>query len=262
MKVLFLDESGDHSLNVSKIDKSYPMFVLAGCIFDFDYYLNVVEKRIRDLKVQYFGKTDVILRSYDIRKQKGDFVSLVDASKRMQFYEDLNTVLGGFEFTVIAAAINKLEHIEQYVTPENPYNLCFRFLLERAIMYLGHSTEHMILRAESREGHNDKQLATVYERFRQNGFAEFIKPDEVQRKLVDLSFNQKSQNVMGHQIADLVAYPIGRWVLDGTRENKPFAMIEQKLHRKNDSYLNFGLKIFPDKTQKRAQESPSPSFAD
>ncbi|HCB35264.1 MAG TPA: DUF3800 domain-containing protein, partial [Candidatus Taylorbacteria bacterium] len=40
MKVMFLDESGDHSLD--KIDASYPMFVLAGCIFDFEYYTNVV----------------------------------------------------------------------------------------------------------------------------------------------------------------------------------------------------------------------------
>ena len=36
MKIMFLDESGDHSLD--KIDKSYPMFVLAGCIFDQEYY--------------------------------------------------------------------------------------------------------------------------------------------------------------------------------------------------------------------------------
>jgi len=32
MKVLFLDESGDHSLNV--IDPQYPVFVLGGVIVD------------------------------------------------------------------------------------------------------------------------------------------------------------------------------------------------------------------------------------
>jgi len=245
MKVMFLDESGDHSLDVAKIDKSYPMFVLAGCIFDFDYYVKIVEPSINDLKVKYFGKTDIILRSYNIRKQKGDFSLLVDTKKRVSFYEDLNVVLGGFEITIIAGAINKINHIHQYVAPANPYDLCFRFILERAVMYLGRSPENMIFRAESREGHNDKQLAAVYEDFRQNGFGEFIKPDEVQRKIVDLSFNQKSQNVAGHQIADLVAYPIGRWVLDRTKENKPFKIVEQKLHKKNGAYLNCGLKIFP-----------------
>ena len=249
MKVMFLDESGDHSLDTSKIDKSYPMFVLAGCIFDFDYYIKVVETNINELKKKHFGRTDIILRSYDIRKQKGDFASLVDLKKRTQFQEDINKLFSGFEFTVIAGAINKLQHIDQYVNPANPYSLCFRFILERTVMYLGRSADRVILRAESREGHNDKQLAVVYEHFRQRGFEQFIKPDEVQRKLVDLSFNQKSQNVAGHQIADLVAYPIGRWVLDKAKANKPFEIVEQKLHRKNGAYLNFGLKIFPDKTK-------------
>jgi len=32
MKILFLDESGDH--NMEKIDSKYPVFVLAGAIFE------------------------------------------------------------------------------------------------------------------------------------------------------------------------------------------------------------------------------------
>ncbi len=71
MKVMFLDESGDHSLDT--VDKSYPMFVLCGCIFDFDYYSKIAEPLINNLKIKYFGKTELILRSYDIRKQKKDF---------------------------------------------------------------------------------------------------------------------------------------------------------------------------------------------
>lgn len=68
MKVIFLDESGDHSLN--KIDQSYPMFVLAGCIFDFEYYVQTVEPAVDNLKTKHFGNANIILRSYDIRKQK------------------------------------------------------------------------------------------------------------------------------------------------------------------------------------------------
>ena len=71
--------------------------------------------------------------------------------------------------------------------------------------------------------------------------------EEVQNKLTDLSFNQKVQNILGMQIADLIAYPIGRWVLDRTVENKAFTIIEKKFHKdpKTGSYLNYGLKIFP-----------------
>ncbi|MFH1895962.1 MAG: DUF3800 domain-containing protein [bacterium] len=60
-RIMFLDESGDHSLD--KIDKSYPMFVLAGCIFDLDYYSKSAEPKVNALKIKYFGKTDIKTRN-------------------------------------------------------------------------------------------------------------------------------------------------------------------------------------------------------
>lgn len=49
------------------------------------------------------------------------------------------------------------------------------------------------------------------------------------------------------QIADLVAHPIGRWVIDKTKENKSFPFIEPKIHKnpRNNEIINYGLKIFP-----------------
>jgi len=244
MKIMFLDESGDHSLD--KIDSSYPMFVLAGCIFDFDYYLNQAEKRVSELKIKFFGKSNIILRSYDIRKQKGNFAGLVDRSKREKFYEAINLLVESLNFTVIAAAINKTKLKGQYGHPENPYHLCLQFILERAVMYLGRSNSKMMFRIESRETHNDRKLSEIYERFRNANHRLFNK-DEIQLKLADLSFNQKVQNIAGMQIADLVAYPIGKWVLDTSKENKAFTIVQKKLHKKpgTNVYLNYGLKIFP-----------------
>lgn len=244
MNVMFLDESGDH--NLAKIDASYPMFVLAGCIFDFDYYLQEAEKKVNELKIKYFGKTNIILRSYDIRKQKGDFACLVDKKKREAFYEAIDILVGNLNFTVIAAAINKTKLKGQYGHPTNPYHLCLQFILERAVMYLGRSNGKIMFRIESRETHNDQKLSEVYEHFRTTDHSLF-KKDEIQSKLTDLSFNQKTQNIAGMQIADLVAYPIGKWVLDNSRENKAFTIIEKKLHKKpgTNTYLNYGLKVFP-----------------
>lgn len=244
MKVMFLDESGDHSLD--KIDTSYPMFVLAGCIFDFDYYTNEVEPEIKKLKLKYFKADTIILRSYDIRKQKGAFSILVNRKIREAFYAELDTLISSLNFTIIAGAINKTKLKKQYFSPNNPYHLCLQFILERSTMFLGRSKEKLIFRIESRETHNDQKLAQVYEDFRNNDHQMF-KKDEIQSKLVDLSFNQKIQNIAGMQLADLVAYPIGRWVLDKSEENKAFSHIERKFHRnpRGVDYLNYGLKIFP-----------------
>ena len=61
----------------------------------------------------------------------------------------------------------------------------------------------------------------------------------------DLSFNQKTQNIAGMQIADLVAYPIGKWVMDKNRENNAFEVLRPKIHSKDGKYLGYGLKVFP-----------------
>lgn len=239
---MFLDESGDHSLD--KIDLSYPMFVLAGCIFDFDYYSTVAEPKINDLKIKHFGKIDVILRSYDIRKQKGSFSCLVDRKKREAFYADLNDLVRSLDFKIIAAGINKLQLKSLYHEPDNPYNLCLQFILERAVMFLGRSSDKLIFRIESRETHNDRKLAEVYEKFRLVDH-QYFKKEEIQSKFVDFSFNQKSQNIAGHQIADLMAYPIGVSILDNKRENSAFDIVRTKFHSKNGTYQNYGLKLFP-----------------
>ncbi len=47
------------------------------------------------------------------------------------------------------------------------------------------------------------------------------------------------------QIADLVAYPIGKWIMDGKRENKAFEIVKTKIHSKGGGLLGYGLKIFP-----------------
>jgi len=237
-----LDESGDHSL--AKIDKSYPMFVLAGCVFDLDYYSNIVEPSVNKLKIKHFGRTDIILRSYDIRKQKGDFSCLVDTTKRENFYNDLDILVKSLDFKIIAAVINKLNLKNKYHEPDNPYNLCLQFILERSVMFLGRSGDKLIFRIESREMHNDRKLAKVYESFRLNDHKLF-KKEEIQSKFIDLSFNQKTQNIIGQQIADLVAYPIGVSILNKKRENKAFEIIKTKFHDKNGDYMNYGLKIFP-----------------
>jgi hypothetical protein len=189
MKLMFLDESGDHSLE--KIDATYPVFVLAGCVFDFDYYHSVVEPAIQALKRKHFGNSDIILRSYDIRKQKGSFSILVDKKKREEFYADLNKEMIGLKYVIIAAAINKHDFKKQYSAPNNPYHLCFRFIMERAIMFIGREKESLMFRIESRETHNDRKLAGEYEDFKKG--TPIFKTEEIQSKFADLSFNQKSQ---------------------------------------------------------------------
>ncbi|MDE0769826.1 MAG: DUF3800 domain-containing protein [Opitutaceae bacterium] len=74
MKVLFLDESGDHNLTV--IDPQYPLFILGGVIIDLDYAKTEVEERLRQFKRILFGNEDLILHTADITRNRNGFEKL------------------------------------------------------------------------------------------------------------------------------------------------------------------------------------------
>ncbi len=57
-------------------------------------------------------------------------------------------------------------------------------------------------------------------------------------------FVDKKANSIGLQIADLVAYPTGRFIVNSQQENLAFAVFRDKFYKYPD-YLEKGLKILP-----------------
>ena len=53
MQLLFLDESGDHSL--AAIDPEYPVFVLGGVLVDADYADRALEEEVAQFKLDTLG---------------------------------------------------------------------------------------------------------------------------------------------------------------------------------------------------------------
>jgi hypothetical protein len=84
MKVMFLDESGDHRLN--KISPSYPIFVLGGVIVDHAYVHATLEPRMR----RFFGRNDVFLHTVEMRNNTVDFAFLTDPARRSAFFTSLD----------------------------------------------------------------------------------------------------------------------------------------------------------------------------
>jgi hypothetical protein len=241
MKTMYLDESGDFCL--SKIDPTYPMFTLAGCIFD-ETEIKKLEEGMNQLKLKYFNQVDLVLRSYDIRKQKKSFSSLIDTEKRNSFYQDLNDFIAKLDFTIISASINKIKLKEQFSDPQDPYDLCFKFILERSIMFIGRKSDRVKFHFESRETHNDNRLRNIFDHFCNTKQSFFIE-EEIKSKLDGIYFSKKLENIPGIQIADLIAYPISKWVLNPDSENKAFQIFQNKIHSKDKKFINIGLKIFP-----------------
>jgi hypothetical protein len=101
--IVFVDESGDHGL--ASIDPPYPMFVLAFCLFDKTTYAEAAAPSITRFKFKHFGHDQIILHEHDIRKAKGVFKILQNQARRLSLINDLNALIEGSSFMLIASAI-------------------------------------------------------------------------------------------------------------------------------------------------------------
>jgi len=63
LKILFLDESGDH--NLTRLDPLYPLFVLAGCVMSNDYHDQILTPILNDFKRKLLKKQDILLHYVD-----------------------------------------------------------------------------------------------------------------------------------------------------------------------------------------------------
>jgi Protein of unknown function (DUF3800) len=249
--LVFLDESGDHNLQV--IDPQFPVFCLASVIFEYDKYLDIVNPKIDRLKYKYWGDKSIIFHTSDIRKQRDRFKILFDQKKRGNFNQDLYDLLKNLELTIIAAGINKDSLKSTYSSPESPYDLTLEFIMERIFFYFKNVivSGKCVLVVESRGEKENKDLYRVFHNLMNHGSGQrnqtgiHINSSEFKRHIIDLVFRSKSLNENGNQIADLIAYPIAKSIIDGSKNNLYNAFESRFYYKSDNTYDGYGLKIFP-----------------
>ncbi len=241
MKLLFLDESGDHSLE--RIDNDYPVFVLGGVIIDRTYYRSVVEPRIKRLKENFF-EDEVVLHTTDIIRGKNGFDTLSVQEIRQAFYEELNTLMQELEYTVIACAIKKDAHLKQYGPQAvDPYAYSLEVVIERFVHEIGNVEHGGMVFAEKRRPDLDHELEMTWRKLREEGCS-YASARTIDGRIIDLSLKDKRVNVGGLELADLVVSPIGRAIIGKPRQ-KDWDIVESKFRRMGGTYLGYGLKILP-----------------
>ena len=242
MKLLFLDESGDHSLSIVDID--YPVFVLGGVIVDRANYRNVIAPAIESFKNDHLSDPDVILHTTDILRARNGFEALGDPTTREKFYQGLNELMIELEYTVVACAIRKNAIVEAHRDQAiEPYAMCLEIVAGQFGEEIGDVEDGGFVFAEKRRPDLDDQLDEQWKRLCRSG-TELLTAEWIERRVVDLSSKSKKLNVAGLQLADLVVSPIGRHVL-GKPGRQDWAIVESKLRRVNGSYEAHGLKILP-----------------
>jgi hypothetical protein len=239
--IVFVDESGDHGM--SSIDPSYPVFTLAFCLFAKEAYATRVAPAVLDFKFRHFGHDQVILHEHEIRKTKGAFRFLTDTGRREPCFADLNALVECAPFTLVASVIDKRLYKERYPEAANPYHVAMGFGLERIYLHLRDlgcraGVTHLLF-----ERRGEKEDRALEEEFRrvcagQNGM--------LARLPFEIVMADKRCNSAGLQLADLVARPIGRKVLDPGQPNRAFDILAGKLRRNRHGRVEgWGLKVFP-----------------
>jgi len=245
MKVMFLDESGDHSL--SAIDPQYPMFVLGGIIVTKEYAEGQLADAVRRFKVDLFGREDLILHTSDIARNRNGFERMKEPAFRGKFYSKLNELMSSLDYQVVACAIRKDAHLEKYgIGALDPYMLSLEILVERFCFEISGKGDSGVIIAEKRNPTLDHELDLSWLDLKIRG-TDYLQAAEIERRITGLTTRNKKDNIAGLQLADLVVSPIGRFVL-GKQEHEDFKIIESKFRRDaKGNYKGAGLVILPKK---------------
>lgn len=245
--VVYVDESGDHGMQ--NVDPSYPLFVLAFCIFYKKHYSERVVPALQKFKFNHFGHDIVILHERDIRKEKGPF-KFATALHREAFLGELTDIIDRSNFILASCVIDKTKLGDGDADSRNLYHIALGYCLETLYEFLEEKGQadkrtHVVFECRGKKEDRDLEL-------------EFRRICAGANKLsilfpFDVVMADKKANSAGLQLADLVARPVGLHLLRPTQPNRAFDVLKLKFFcsggRQNvgTGFEDWGLKIYPPK---------------
>lgn len=244
--IVYVDESGDHSLR--SIDKQYPIFVLAFCVFHKRHYSESIVPAVEKFKFNHFGHDQVVLHETDIRKETGAFNIFRSREEKVRFFDELTTIIEASNFVLISCTIDKARLAADEGLDGNPYHIALGHCMEALYEFLEEKSEeerktHVVV--ECRGKKEDTELELEFRRVCDGNNSLGIPfPFEI-------LFSDKKTMSSGLQLADLVARPIGLKILRPEQENRAFRILERKFYSEGGrdsvgkNYEGYGLKIYP-----------------
>lgn len=240
--MLYLDECGDQ--NLSSFDPQFPIFTLCGIVVS-EAQNRVLNEIINALKLEIWNNTNIILHSRDIRKCQNGFEVLFDLEIKKRFLESVNAILGDDLYVIISCAILKEPYIRQYGRLTDVYGLSLSYIMERVVFYLDSIREEDIELCtiiERRGKKEDMSLLSYYNQLLDKG-TYWVSNARIRKYFKRFDMRWKSENIVGLQVADLIAYPITRHVLNPDGVNLAYDVLKKNIYQENGKI--YGMKVFP-----------------
>lgn len=242
---LFIDECGDH--NLVKYDPAFPVFTLCGILVSRDnlYSLN---NDFKKLKLEIFGNNEIVIHSVDIRKWRDAFIVLKDEALRMKFFNGIERILSQNDAYIIVSCTILKEQLNKFCVrgeEEDVYGLSLSYLIERSIFCvdnLTYSNPDITIIVERRGKKEDAKLLNYYNGLRNRG-TKWITPERLRSRIGRFEFKYKRDNIIGLQIADLIAYPVTQHILHPERPNRSYDAVKHNIF--SDNGVMLGQKIIP-----------------
>ncbi|UOO82035.1 DUF3800 domain-containing protein [Uruburuella testudinis] len=253
--IVYVDESGDTHLEGN--DKSYPVFVLAFCIFHKKYYADVLVPEMQSLKFNYFGHDAIIFHEREIRKKLPPF-TFQSRDIENAFMGSLSGIIESSKFVLIAGAIMKQRLAAK--PARNAYHIALTSCLENLYRFLiekNHYKSKTFIVVEARGDKEDRELELEFRRI-------CAGDNQLKTKFpFEIIIKSKQINSTGMQFADLFARPIGRHLIDGeAKPNRAFDILKEKFFCQNpqrlgEHYWDYGLTVFPPVIQAKGPDMTS-----
>lgn len=244
---LFIDECGDH--NLAKYDPGFPVFTLCGILVS-SQNLNKLNRAFEELKIEIFGTDEVVIHSVDIRKWRGPFSVLSDNTLRGKFLDGIEKILKQHNAYVIVSCTILKEQLRKFCVrgeEEDVYGLSLSYLIERSIFCvdnesgIGRMPEISII-VERRGKKEDGRLLNYYNGLRNHG-TKWVVAERLRSRIKSFAFRDKKDNIIGLQIADLIAYPVTIHLLYPERHNPSYDVVKHNVFQDNGVLL--GQKVIP-----------------
>jgi hypothetical protein len=166
MKLLFIDESGIHTLVPQKSDPTFPFFALAGVMFEKREYKKF-QTKLLTVKMEVFGTEKVILHALELtrtaRARQKKLRTLANPEKRERLYNKLNVLINNCNFSIIQFVIDKKWYEKQFSSPPDPYFLSLSYVYAEYDKHLAPREEGRVYR-EKTGPKLDKQFLLAWEK--------------------------------------------------------------------------------------------------
>jgi Protein of unknown function (DUF3800) len=212
---LFIDET-----------RTENQFCLTGCIIGAQEHFNLIHQRFESMKTDFFPESHtsinpIVFRRREIANSEPPF-RFASPQRQKDFQKKLFQVLLDARFSVIFAIATYNTALANGDRAADAYARCLRFLLFRYAGYLYHQRARGDVFAEHVGKQEDEFLKSEYFRTRSINGAEGESFRYFQDVFTskDLHIEDKSKNIGGLQVADLLAAPLMRnWL---SSNGKPF----------------------------------------